>query len=99
MGREANMATETGITSDNSRGIDIAGLRQQAGQVTAAAAQISVIANEVAEGTESQVKSLDNAVSHPDSPQARAFRHVSEEIARQVSIEAMKPELVVLGKG
>jgi len=24
---------------------------------------------------------------------------VSEEVARQVSIEAMKPELVVLGKG
>ena len=38
-------------------------------------------------------------VSHPDSPQALAFRKVAEEIARQVSIEAMKPELVVLGKG
>ena len=38
-------------------------------------------------------------VSEPDSPQAKAFRHVAEEIARQVSIEAMKPELVVLGKG
>jgi ATP-binding protein involved in chromosome partitioning len=38
-------------------------------------------------------------VSRPDSPQARAFRHVAEEVARQVSIEAMKPELVVLGKG
>jgi ATP-binding protein involved in chromosome partitioning len=38
-------------------------------------------------------------VSQPDSPQARAFRHVAEEVARQVSIEAMKPELVVLGKG
>ena len=37
--------------------------------------------------------------SHPDSPQAQAFRKVSEEVARQVSIEAMKPELVVLGKG
>ena len=37
-------------------------------------------------------------VSHPESPQASAFRHVAEEIARQVSIEAMKPELVVLGK-
>ncbi|HEU4595019.1 MAG TPA: Mrp/NBP35 family ATP-binding protein [Pyrinomonadaceae bacterium] len=34
----------------------------------------------------------------PDSPQAEAFRHVAEEVARQVSIEAMKPELVVLGK-
>jgi ATP-binding protein involved in chromosome partitioning len=38
-------------------------------------------------------------VSHPDSPQAVAFRRVAEEVARQVSIEAMKPELVVLGKG
>src|ERR671922_458476 len=38
-------------------------------------------------------------VSNPDSPQAQAFRRVSEEVARQVSIEAMKPELVVLGKG
>ncbi|HEX8492316.1 MAG TPA: Mrp/NBP35 family ATP-binding protein [Pyrinomonadaceae bacterium] len=37
-------------------------------------------------------------VSQPDSPQAVAFRRVAEEIARQVSIEAMKPELVVLGK-
>jgi ATP-binding protein involved in chromosome partitioning len=38
-------------------------------------------------------------VSDPESPQAIAFRHVTEEVARQVSIEAMKPELVVLGKG
>jgi ATP-binding protein involved in chromosome partitioning len=38
-------------------------------------------------------------VSEPDSPQAVAFRRVAEEVARQVSIEAMKPELVVLGKG
>jgi ATP-binding protein involved in chromosome partitioning len=37
-------------------------------------------------------------VSHPESPQAEAFRRVSEEVARRVSIEAMKPELVVLGK-
>jgi len=37
-------------------------------------------------------------VSDPDSPQAQAFRSVAEEVARQVSIEAMKPELVVLGK-
>jgi ATP-binding protein involved in chromosome partitioning len=37
-------------------------------------------------------------ISHPDSPQALGFRHVAEEVARQVSIEAMKPELVVLGK-
>lgn len=38
-------------------------------------------------------------VSHPESPQAQAFRRVAEEVARRVSIEAMKPELVVLGKG
>jgi ATP-binding protein involved in chromosome partitioning len=38
-------------------------------------------------------------VSQPESPQAQAFRRVAEEVARQVSIEAMKPELVVLGKG
>jgi ATP-binding protein involved in chromosome partitioning len=37
-------------------------------------------------------------VSDPESPQAEAFRRVAEEVARQVSIEAMKPELVVLGK-
>lgn len=35
-------------------------------------------------------------VSAPDSPQAAAFRKVAEEAARQVSIEAMKPELVIL---
>jgi ATP-binding protein involved in chromosome partitioning len=44
-------------------------------------------------------KGLPVVVSHPDSPQAVAFRRMAEEIARQVSIEAMKPELVVLGKG
>jgi len=37
-------------------------------------------------------------VSHPDSPQAKAFRKVAEEVARQVSIEAMKPELVVMSR-
>ncbi len=37
-------------------------------------------------------------IGQPDSPQALAFRKVAEEVARQVSIEAMKPELVVLGK-
>lgn len=35
-------------------------------------------------------------ISHPDSPQARAFRVVAEEVARQVSIEALKPELVMI---
>ena len=43
-------------------------------------------------------KGVPVVVSQPDSPQAQAFRKVAEEVARQVSIEAMKPELVVLGK-
>ncbi|HJP93325.1 MAG TPA: Mrp/NBP35 family ATP-binding protein [Pyrinomonadaceae bacterium] len=51
---------------------------------------------EVREGGD---KGVPVVVSQPDSPQAQAFRHVSEEVARRVSIEAMKPELVVLGKG
>jgi len=51
---------------------------------------------EVREGGD---KGVPVVVSKPDSPQAQAFRRVSEEIARQISIEAMKPELVVLGKG
>ena len=51
---------------------------------------------EVREGGD---KGVPVVVSHPESPQAQAFRKVSEEVARQVSIEAMKPELVVLGKG
>jgi ATP-binding protein involved in chromosome partitioning len=37
-------------------------------------------------------------ISHPESQEALAFRKVTEEVARQVSIEAMKPELVVLGR-
>ncbi len=37
-------------------------------------------------------------VSAPDSPQAGAFRKVAEEVARRVSIEAMKPELVILSR-
>lgn len=54
------------------------------------------IGMEVREGGD---KGVPVVVSHPDSPQAIAFRRLSEEVARQVSIEAMKPELVVLGKG
>ncbi len=50
---------------------------------------------EVREGGDAGVPVV---VSQPDSPQAKAFRRVAEEVARQVSIEAMKPELVVLGK-
>lgn len=34
-------------------------------------------------------------ISQPDSPQAKAFCKVAEEVARQVSIEAMKPELKI----
>lgn len=37
-------------------------------------------------------------VSAPDSPQAEAFRKVAEEVARYVSIEAMKPELVIMSR-
>ncbi len=37
-------------------------------------------------------------ISQPDSPQAKAFHKVAEEVARQISIEAMKPELVILTK-
>ena len=37
-------------------------------------------------------------VSFPESPQSAAFRHVAEEVARQVSIEAMKPELVIMSR-
>ena len=51
---------------------------------------------EVREGGD---KGVPVVVSQPDSPQSKAFRRVAEEVARQVSIEAMKPELVVLGKG
>ena len=43
-------------------------------------------------------KGVPVVVSNPDSAQAKAFRRVAEEVARRVSIEAMKPELVVLGK-
>lgn len=34
----------------------------------------------------------------PESPQASAFRKVAEEVARHVSIEAMKPDLVILSR-
>jgi len=37
-------------------------------------------------------------ISRPDSPQAKAFTHVAEEVARQVSIEAMKPELKIISR-
>jgi ATP-binding protein involved in chromosome partitioning len=47
---------------------------------------------EVREGGD---KGVPVVVSQPDSPQAAAFRGVAEEVARQISIEAMKPELVI----
>src|SRR5438270_11054005 len=50
---------------------------------------------EVREGGDSGVPVV---IGKPDSPQAQAFRRVAEEVARQVSIEAMKAELVVLKK-
>lgn len=37
-------------------------------------------------------------VSHPESPQSKAFHQTAEEVARQISIEAMKPELVIMTK-
>jgi ATP-binding protein involved in chromosome partitioning len=53
------------------------------------------LGQEVREGGDSGVPIV---VGDPESPQAQAFRRVAEEVARQISIEAMKPELVVLGK-
>src|SRR5258707_148455 len=50
---------------------------------------------EVREGGDTGVPVV---VGRPESPQAQAFRKVAEEVARQVSIEAMKPELVGLRK-
>ncbi|MBA3634544.1 MAG: Mrp/NBP35 family ATP-binding protein [Acidobacteria bacterium] len=47
---------------------------------------------------ESGDKGIPVVVSNPDSPQAKAFRMVAEEVARQVSIEAMKPELVIMSR-
>lgn len=48
---------------------------------------------EVREGGDTGVPVV---VSAPESPQSKAFHHVAEEVARQVSIEAMKPELTIL---
>ncbi len=50
---------------------------------------------EVREGGDAGVPVV---IAHPDSLQAAAFRSVAEEVARHVSIEALKPELVVLGR-
>ncbi|HYG11272.1 MAG TPA: Mrp/NBP35 family ATP-binding protein [Pyrinomonadaceae bacterium] len=48
---------------------------------------------EVREGGD---KGVPVVVSHPESVQARAFRRAAEEVARYVSIEAMKPELKIV---
>ena len=50
---------------------------------------------EVREGGD---KGIPVVISVPGSPQADAFRKVAEEVARQISIEAMKPELTILSK-
>jgi ATP-binding protein involved in chromosome partitioning len=50
---------------------------------------------EVREGGDNGVPVV---VSAPASPQSAAFRTVAEEVARQVSIEAMKPELVIMSR-
>lgn len=51
---------------------------------------------EVREGGD---KGVPVVVSAPDSPQAAAMMSVAEEVAREISIEAMKPELVILTRG
>src|SRR6185295_8718729 len=40
-------------------------------------------------------KGVPVVISQPDSPQAKAFMKVAEEVARRISIEAMKPELKI----
>ncbi len=47
---------------------------------------------------ESGDKGVPVVVAHPESPQAKAFRRVAEEVARQISIEAMKPELTIISR-
>jgi ATP-binding protein involved in chromosome partitioning len=47
---------------------------------------------------ESGDKGTPVVISNPDSPQAKAFRTVAEEVARQISIEAMKPELAIFSR-
>jgi ATP-binding protein involved in chromosome partitioning len=50
---------------------------------------------DVREGGDSGVPVV---IGRPESAQAQALRRVASEVARQVSIEAMKPELVILGQ-
>ena len=47
---------------------------------------------EVREGGD---KGVPVVISNPESPQAIAFKAAAEEVARQISIEAMKPELKI----
>lgn len=47
---------------------------------------------------ESGDKGIPVVISNPDSLQAAAFQNVAEEVARQISIEAMKPELVIMSR-
>ena len=41
-------------------------------------------------------KGVPAVTANPDSPQAEAYRRTAEEVARQVSIEAMKSDLVLI---
>jgi ATP-binding protein involved in chromosome partitioning len=50
---------------------------------------------EVREGGD---KGVPVVISNPGSPQSKAFRQTAEEVARYVSIEAMKPELVIMSR-
>ena len=43
-------------------------------------------------------KGVPVVIKNPDSPQSKAFRTVAEEVARQISIEAMKPELTIISR-
>lgn len=45
---------------------------------------------------ESGDKGIPVVISAPDSAQSEAFRNVAEEVARRISIEAMKPELTII---
>ncbi len=47
---------------------------------------------------ESGDRGIPVVIKHPESPQAIAFKKVAEEVARQVSIEAMKPDLVIMSR-
>ncbi len=47
---------------------------------------------------ESGDKGVPVVVSTPDSLQSAAFQNVAEEVARHVSIEAMKPDLVIMSR-